>query len=74
MASRTLSLAARRAGAIAGNPARCTEPAMAHDHSSSIDSSVLLVCDVAGMYRPAKADEVLQAHAGARRREVVDVD
>ena len=34
---------------------------MAHDHSSSIDSSVLLVRDVAGMYRPAQADEVLQA-------------
>ena len=34
---------------------------MAHDHSSSIDPSVLLVRDVAGTYRPAQADEVLQA-------------
>lgn len=34
---------------------------MAHDQSSSLDSSVLLVRDVAGMYRPAQADEVLQA-------------
>jgi DNA repair protein RadC len=34
---------------------------MAHDPSSSIESSVLLVRDVAGMYRPAQADEVLQA-------------
>lgn len=34
---------------------------MAHDLSSSIDSSVLLVRDVAGVYRPAQADEVLQA-------------
>jgi hypothetical protein len=34
---------------------------MAHDLSSSIDSSVLLVRDVAGAYRPAQADEVLQA-------------
>ena len=34
---------------------------MAHDLSSSIDSFVLLVRDVAGMYRPAQADEVLQA-------------
>jgi len=34
---------------------------MAHDHSSSIDSSVLLFRDVAGAYRPAQADEVLQA-------------
>jgi DNA repair protein RadC len=34
---------------------------MAHDLSSSINSSVLLVRDVAGSYRPAQADEVLQA-------------
>ena len=34
---------------------------MAHDLSSSIESSVLLVRDVAGAYRPAQADEVLQA-------------
>jgi hypothetical protein len=36
---------------------------MAHDlSSSSIESSVLLVRDIAGAYRPAQADEVLQAH------------
>jgi DNA repair protein RadC len=34
---------------------------MAHDPSSSIDSSFLFVRDVAGTYRPADADEVLQA-------------
>lgn len=33
---------------------------MSHDFSS-FDSSVLLVRDVAGTYRPAQADEVLQA-------------
>ena len=33
---------------------------MSHDFSS-LDSSVLLVQDVAGTYRPAQADEVLQA-------------
>ncbi|HWH81289.1 MAG TPA: DNA repair protein RadC [Burkholderiaceae bacterium] len=34
---------------------------MAHDPVSSIDPSALLVRDVAGAYRPAAADEVLQA-------------
>ena len=34
---------------------------MAHDLVSSFESSVLLVRDVAGAYRPAQADEVLQA-------------
>jgi len=34
---------------------------MARDLSSSIDYSVLLVRDVAGAYRPAQVDEVLQA-------------
>jgi len=34
---------------------------MAHDLFPSIDSSVLLVRDVAGTYRPAQVDEVLQA-------------
>jgi DNA repair protein RadC len=58
---RTLTAALRRAGDVSGNPARCTEPTMAHDLSSYIDSSVLLVRDVAGAYRPAQADEVLQA-------------
>ncbi len=34
---------------------------MAHDLTASTESSVLLVGDVAGAYRPAAADEVLQA-------------
>jgi DNA repair protein RadC len=59
---RTLTAALRRAGDVSGNPARCTEPTMAHDHSSfAIGSSVLLVRDIAGAYRPATAEEVLQA-------------
>jgi DNA repair protein RadC len=45
---------------VSGNPARFTEPMMAHD-LFSFDSSVLLVRDVAGDYRPADAGEVLQA-------------
>jgi DNA repair protein RadC len=58
---RTLTAVLRRAGDVSGNPARCTEPTMAHDPVSSVESSVLLVRDVAGTYRPAQADEVLQA-------------
>jgi DNA repair protein RadC len=59
---RTLTAVLRRAGDVSGNPARCTEPTMAHDLVSSIEaSSVLLVRDVTGAYRPAAADEVLQA-------------
>jgi DNA repair protein RadC len=52
---------------VSGNPARCTELTMSHDLSSSFasfdssNSSVLLVRDVAGDYRPADAGEVLQA-------------
>jgi DNA repair protein RadC len=57
---RTWTAALRRVGDVSGNPARCTEPTMAHD-SSSFDSFVLLVRDVAGAYRPAAADEVLDA-------------
>jgi hypothetical protein len=58
---RTLTDALRRAADVSGHPARCTEPTMAHDLVSSIESSVLLVRDVAGTYRPAQADEVLHA-------------
>jgi DNA repair protein RadC len=53
--------------AVSGNPARSPELTMSHDLFSSLDSfsssvSVpLLVRDVAGTYRPAEADEVLQA-------------
>jgi DNA repair protein RadC len=54
---------------VSGNPARSLEFAMSHDLFSSLDSFVavssaassLLVRDVAGEYRPADADEVLQA-------------
>jgi DNA repair protein RadC len=54
---------------FSGNPARTLEFSMSHDLFSSLDSLVavssaassLLVCDVAGEYRPADADEVLQA-------------
>ncbi len=52
---------------VSGNPARFTEPTISHDLVSSLasfESSVssnLLVRDVAGVYRPADADEVLQA-------------
>jgi DNA repair protein RadC len=45
---------------VSGNPARITEPTMSHDFSS-FKPSVLFVKDVAGTYRPAQADEVLQA-------------
>jgi DNA repair protein RadC len=45
---------------VSGNPARFTEPTMVHD-LFSFDSSILLVRDVAGDYRPADAGEVLQA-------------
>ena len=43
---------------------------MEHDLSSSIDSSVLLVRDVAGTYRPAHGDEVLQAAQKLLRQQL----
>jgi DNA repair protein RadC len=54
---------------VSGNPARSLEFAMSHDLFSSLESfaavpsasSSLLVRDVAGEYRPAEVDEVLQA-------------
>ena len=44
---------------VSGNSARTTEPTMSHDFTSP-HPSVLFVQDVAGTYRPAQADEVLQ--------------
>jgi DNA repair protein RadC len=52
---------------VSGNPARSPESTMSHDLVSSLSSfdaslaESLLVRDVAGTYRPAEADEVLQA-------------
>jgi DNA repair protein RadC len=55
---------------VSGNPARFMEPTMVHD-LFSFDSSVLLVRDVAGDYRPAEAGEVLQAAQRLLGREVL---
>ncbi len=61
---RTLTAALRRGASVSGNPARFRpEFAMSLSSISSVDavvSAALLVRDVDGQYRPARADEVLQ--------------
>jgi hypothetical protein len=58
---RTLTAALRRGAAVSANPARHRpEVAMSSSSTSSTDAvAALLVRDVDGQYRPARADEVL---------------
>jgi len=61
---RTLTAALRRGAPVSGNPARYRpEFTMSLSSISAVDavaSAALLVRDVDGQYRPARADEVLQ--------------